>query len=320
MAGRRWWARWRRRPGAPVRVQAPPGLAGTREDLDRLAVGGLAVARWALLPAHPLLLAALVRRRGRVPAGVLAAVQVGLGVAALGRGRPDPAVPGAVPLRLVTANLLHVNRTVADVGRVLAAHRPDVLCLQELTPTHLETLRGTGLLDALPHVQADPRRGYHGSAVLSRWPLAGEVLDVGRHPVAAADLATPAGTVRVLSVHVVNPVSRSAGAPGTWRAQLDALRRIAADGLAAGVPVVLAGDWNATLDHAPLRRVLAAGLRDAWVVAGRGPGLSWPAWPRVPPLMRIDHVLVGGGLRVRGARTLPTPGSDHHHVVVDLEL
>lgn len=83
---------------------------------------------------------------------------------------------------------------------------------------------------------------------------------------------------------------------------------------------MLAGDWNATLDHRPLRRLLGVGLRDAFTVAGHGPGFTWPQWPRVPPLQRIDHVLVGGGLRVRRAVTAGTPGSDHRHVEVDLEL
>lgn len=303
-------------------MQDPPGLAGTAEDLDRVAIGLLAIGRWALLPAHGVSVLALAAGRSRTAAlaGVGSAVQLVLGWAAVGRGRPDAAVPGATPLRLVTANLLLLNRDVEAVGRQLLAAGADVVCLQELVPRHLPALRASGLLDALPHRVVDARDGYHGSAVLSRWPLVGEVLQVAAHPMAAADVSTPAGVVRVVSVHVVNPVSRTRGAPRTWRAQLAELGRLVRD--AGGAPVVLAGDYNATLDHRPLRAVLDAGLRDAWVVAGRGPGFTWPVraarWR--PTMMRIDHVLVGGGLRVRRARAGVTPGSDHRHVEVDLEL
>lgn len=307
-----------------MRLHAPPRPVDAREDLDRLVVGAAAVARWLLLPAHAVAGTALALRRRRLAgaAGALALAQLVLGARALGRGRPDAAVPGAAPLRLVTANLLLDNADVAAVGRALAGCGADVLCLQELTPAHLDALRAGGLLDALPHAVLDPRPGYHGSAVLSRWPLRGEVLDVVGLPVAAAEVDTPAGPLRVVAVHVVNPVSRTPGAPRTWRAQLAELGRHAGLALERGVPVVLAGDWNATLDHAPLRALLRRGLRDAHRVAGRGPGFSWPHWPShpLPPLMRIDHVLVSDALGVRRAVTVPTRGSDHRRVVVDLEL
>ncbi|GAB2935306.1 hypothetical protein GCM10027047_34750 [Rhodococcus aerolatus] len=314
--------RRRRHGGDPLRVQDPPGFAGTAEDLDRVVIGLQAVARWLLLPAHVVTVGALAAglRRTAAVAGLGSVAQLALGRAAVGGDGADAAVPGATPLRLVTANLLLLNRDVEAVGRALLASGADVVCLQELVPRHLDPLRASGLLDAVPHSVVDARPGYHGSAVLSRWPLAGEVLQVAAHPMAAADVRTPAGVVRVVSVHVVNPVSRTRGAPRTWRAQLAELARLVTE--AGATPVVLAGDWNATLDHRPLRAVLEAGVRDAWVVAGRGAGFTWPvraAWWR-PPLMRIDHVLVGGGLRVRGARTGVTPGSDHRQVVVDLEL
>lgn len=197
-------------------MQDPPGFTGTREDVDRAWLGGLAVARWALLPAHLVtLVAARARwRRTTTAAATVSGVQLALGLGALGRGRPDPAVPGAIPVRLVTANLLLLNDDVEAVGRQLLSSGADLVCLQELVPRHLDPLRASGLWNELRHRVIDEQEDYHGSAVLSRWPLVGEVLQIAGHPVAAADISTPAGVVRVLSVHVVNPVSRTRGRRG----------------------------------------------------------------------------------------------------------
>ena len=59
-----------------------------------------------------------------------------------------------------------------------------------------------------------------------------------------------------------------------------------------GVLRVLAGDFNATLDHAALRAVLRTGWADAARRTGRG--LAWTWRPlRLPwPRLVLDHVLV----------------------------
>ena len=270
----------------------------------RWLVGAQAVTRWGLLPAHLLLPVALVRRR-RTSAVVLAALagyQAWLARSARGRHRPEPADRTGVPVRLVSANLLLTNDRIEEAGRRLLAAPVDVLALQELTPDHLAALERDGLRERLPYALTAPRPGFHGAGLFARWPLSGtEVVDLDGVPMPVATVQAPDGPLRVAVVHLKNP--GAVGQLACWRRQLDALATLTG---ASTVPVVLVGDFNATADHRDFRRLLRTGLRDAWDVAGRGTGASWPASPGpLPLLMRLgpcagrpgDRGALGGGAR-----------------------
>jgi endonuclease/exonuclease/phosphatase (EEP) superfamily protein YafD len=85
--------------------------------------------------------------------------------------------------------------------------------------------------------------------------------------------------------------------------------------------VIMAGDFNATSDHAPFVELTRSGLRDAFGEAGRGTGATWPQWKGpVMPLMRLDHVLVDDGVVVLNAQVQANRGSDHRRLVVELAL
>ena len=99
---------------------------------------------------------------------------------------------------------------------------------------------------------------------------------------------------------------------------------IGPDWLAAAMPegsrIVLAGDLNAVSRSASYR-MLARRLRDAQVAAGGGMRATFPA--RLP-LLRIDHILVGEGIRVHGTFVHDSPlarrASDHLPLCADLEI
>jgi endonuclease/exonuclease/phosphatase (EEP) superfamily protein YafD len=100
----------------------------------------------------------------------------------------------------------------------------------------------------------------------------------------------------------------------------DGLRALpAADGQAR----VLAGDFNATLDHGGLRRLLATGYRDAADVTGEGLLATWPYHGRrartVPPVT-LDHVLADRGIALRRFRTFALPRTDHRAIFAQLTL
>jgi endonuclease/exonuclease/phosphatase (EEP) superfamily protein YafD len=84
---------------------------------------------------------------------------------------------------------------------------------------------------------------------------------------------------------------------------------------------ILAGDFNATLDHDELRRLIGRGYRDAAEQAGSGLRMTWPTDKSpLPAMVAIDHVLADRRIRVAGARTVAIPGSDHRGVLADLVL
>ena len=100
-----------------------------------------------------------------------------------------------------------------------------------------------------------------------------------------------------------------------------AARHARAAGREQGSLRLLAGDFNATLDHADLRDLLDRGYRDAAEQAGVGLRPTWPAGKDLlPALVTIDHVLADRRVRVISARSVAIPGSDHRGVLTELLL
>ena len=85
-------------------------------------------------------------------------------------------------------------------------------------------------------------------------------------------------------------------------------------------PVVLAGDLNATA-RSTTYRLLTRELKDAQLLAGAKPR---PTFPSRLPLLRIDHVLVGGGMKVTACKVhnsaLARRASDHLPLLAELDI
>ncbi|MFI5855799.1 endonuclease/exonuclease/phosphatase family protein [Streptomyces parvulus] len=225
----------------------------------------------------------------------------------------DPAGPPLAELRVLTSNVEFGQATDALVAAV-REERPDIVFVQECEYTCDATLRRELAAD-FPHRQAVEGGGSEGSVILSAFPLRatdgvpatmgmpGAVADVHGHP------------VRLQLAHPMPPLPDQVG---LWRDELDALRdAVAGDG---GTPAVVAGDFNASQDHAAFRRILDTGLSDAARLAGADRTVSWPA--RTSPVfgVQIDHVLVSEDFAARGARFLDLADTDHRALVVDLTL
>lgn len=290
-----------------------------RSESQPQLIGIQGVGFWLLLPAYPLAVAAFSARK-RSLAAVAIVLAVGNVVWAgelvtLGGGTQPPA--GAAVIRLVTANLLLDNSEMPAVAAELEASGADVLLLQEVTPEHVRELSDAGLLARYPYQVLDPLPGFHGSAILSTLPIVdGRAFDVAGSPMTRAEVRTAAGPVRVVNVHAVAPLSESQAR--RWRSQLDLLGELARQD---GAPLVMAGDFNATVDHAPMQALLDGPVQDAFVEAGTGFGATWPqiAGPLLP-VMRLDHVLVSAGITVVDVQVQITPGSDHRRLAVELAV
>jgi endonuclease/exonuclease/phosphatase (EEP) superfamily protein YafD len=121
--------------------------------------------------------------------------------------------------------------------------------------------------------------------------------------------------VRLKAVHPAPPVNATA-AP-YWQDALAALP--GSDG--RGDVQILAGDFNATLDHPELRGLLGRGYTDAADAAGKGFVWTWPARRRKRALpLTIDHVLVDERVEVEKVVVVRVPGSDHRAVITTLRL
>jgi endonuclease/exonuclease/phosphatase (EEP) superfamily protein YafD len=127
-----------------------------------------------------------------------------------------------------------------------------------------------------------------------------------------ARVSVPLGDERVLveAVHPLPPVTSSK--VRSWRATLRAL-----PSAGTGPLRLLAGDFNATLDHRELRRLLDRGYVDAADETGDGLRPTWPVLRRRPPIT-IDHVLADERLEVVRYEVHDVPGSDHRAVVAEV--
>ncbi len=234
---------------------------------------------------------------------------------ALGDGTVDAAGRETVGVLSVNAHF-----GTADAAATLALverREPDVLSLQELTPSFARKLEAGGIGRLLPHEVLETAPKASGTGIYSALPLrrlGGAGRFAFRMPRARAEMPG-GGALRIVAVHPMIPTRSGIG---DWEA---ALASLPAGG--RGAPWLLAGDFNATLDQAELRRVLDRGYRDAGAVAGKGLEPTWPFGDsryELPPVT-LDHVLADRRLGIVSyAVEDALPGTDHLPVHAELAL
>ncbi|MEU5673628.1 endonuclease/exonuclease/phosphatase family protein [Micromonospora sp. NPDC047762] len=266
-----------------------------------------------------LALALALRRWWPAAVAALAAVALLGAVAPRALANPQPSAAGPT-VRLLTANLLAGAGDARTLVELVRRHQVDVLTVQEFTPDAQAALDQLGLATLLPHRQLNPEIGTPGSGLYSRWPITdGGVrrnLEGWGFSQAYATVSVPGGPpVRVESAHPSAPYALDQ--VGAWRADLTAQPPATPDG---GLRI-LAGDFNATLDHGPLRALLRSGYVDAADATGAGLTGTWGPYDGdlIPPVT-IDHVLVDHRIAVRSVEVFTLPGSDHRPVQATLTL
>ena len=219
---------------------------------------------------------------------------------------------------VMTANL-HIGG--ADPRAVLDAvdrQGVDVLVLVEVTPSALAGLDGAGLEQRLAHRVGTPELDRDGIMLFANEPLHDLTEIDTSSPGFGVEMTTSRGPLRILAVHPIAPNNGVA----QWSRDLDTV--VAAAERSRG-PTMVAGDFNATLDHPHLRALMGSSYRDASSEAG----LSWrPTWPspdhrrlagmRLPSLFALDHVFVRGPLAATQAHVRVVRGTDHRALVTHI--
>ena len=218
-------------------------------------------------------------------------------------------------VRIMTANLRlgHGDaRTIVDLVR---AQQVDVLALPELTPDAVSALDRAGLADALPYRVFDARPGGDGSGIAAKVPLRQIIL------IESSILSQPSVVVdrpgnddfEVTAVHIQPPLE--AEDVNTWRRELAQLPQATPRERVR----VLAGDFNASLDHAAFRAIVDRGYSDAGEETGEGMTATWADWPLGPPLT-IDHILADVRCAISSYAVFDLPGSDHNAIMAEIVL
>lgn len=225
---------------------------------------------------------------------------------------------GGVPLVLLQANLRLGSADPAAIVHRVGTQRVDVLTVDELTPAAVAGLAAAGIARELPYRLVAPYSGGAGTGIWSRYPIADPIRDdTFSFAVLAGRIAIPrARSVQVYAVHLLPPWPYP---PGTWRREMARLRGVLAAAARGSGPVILGGDLNSTLDNARLRRLVAAGYRDAAEQSGAGFAPTYPADRFFPPVLTLDHVLIHDA-RASSVISVRLPGSDHRGLLARLVL
>jgi len=271
-----------------------------------LVLAGLAGIAWAR------------RRRARAPAFVLMTLSALLACAQVAPrvlSRAEPAARGAPTVTVLTANTLRSSvspNVIVDLARRTGA---DVIALPETSADHAGSFARALTRDrgecwrafGDPLSRADDG-GAGPTSMVVREALGPQLLAQPARPPGALGQVrlrlTRLGDGRGPAVAAVHPVAPAPVASQLlWRRDLLALRPLCRAGW------ILAGDFNATIDHSPMRALLDVGCSDAAATTGQGLKATWGTLGLL--LTPIDHVLTSGAWRPTGAGVLPIDGSDH---------
>lgn len=241
---------------------------------------------------------------------------------------PEPLGPGAI--RVMSCNLLVGSQSPAAVLADIRAHDPDIILFQEYSgPGH--AVLEPALREAYAHIIVADREHPFGQAIYSKLAPVGrvEVFSGGTdrlYPDAAGNDAPTDPQLRmtvlvagrevvVHNIHTASPSTADAVAR-----QYAYAGRLADAVRADPRPVIMGGDFNATPGSRTMRGLFDTGLRSTHGLAGHGRGSTWPAKTVLArlPGVRIDHILIGGGMRCDRSAVLPANGSDHRPIIASV--
>ncbi|NYI70644.1 endonuclease/exonuclease/phosphatase (EEP) superfamily protein YafD [Naumannella cuiyingiana] len=299
-------------PGALALVlQLAPGLQQAARPLALVsAFVPYGVLAWAA--ALLVLLIGLLRARRRAPVAAMAA-----GVAAALALQLLPLAPAVLPTAerrpvALRAATLNATRGWADpAGAARALGEADVAVITEATPEFVGALGE--LLPEHRYRLGEGAEGATGTVIISRWPLRELAAERLTFEQRVGEITLPGGDkIIVAGIHSANPM----GTVDAWTSDAAAVRAMVRPWL--GARLIMLGDFNATPSQYPMQRLYSDGLTDGVADAGAGWLATFPAMGPVPPLLRLDHVLTGPGLRTLRVETRQVTDADHLAVYAEI--
>jgi endonuclease/exonuclease/phosphatase family metal-dependent hydrolase len=258
---------------------------------------------------------ALLRSRRRTPMVVLTMISIWLLIMQIIWIAPQfVASPRPVTSKPFTLVSLNMKWGEADVDQIRAqARSADIVILVEVTPTAFATVRSR-LGDRFPYAVPNQISMGNQSMILSRRPLTDARPLPSTNEQWTASTSVPGiGKINVIAAHPCNPLCGR----HRWRDEHAALLQRAEQ--LDNAPEVIAGDFNATDDHGPMRTLARHGFVSAADITGAGWMPTFPADRRtMPPLIEIDHVLVNRRLTALSISTFRVTGTDHLGLVARL--
>jgi endonuclease/exonuclease/phosphatase (EEP) superfamily protein YafD len=310
------------------RLQSSPLVA------QAVSLRGLAVAVAVVSAVLIGILASLhrrLRRLGSSLAALLLAFALVNVVVLSSRGFGNTAIPSASQASSTGLTVLSWN-TLGDapgaevIAKLALDSGADIVTLPETTEetaSEVARLMAAGGHPMAVHTTAfDHISKARSTSLLTSVDLGGYHIDESRGTTSTLPsiIAVPdAGTgPTIIAVHPVAPIPDELA---NWKADLAWLSTVC-----SGKNVIMAGDFNSTLDHmVGLGAAPGKSLGDCTDAASEADSAAVGTWPTYLPALLgapIDHVMVTSNWTASGMRvvqTLDSAGSDHRPIVARLE-
>jgi endonuclease/exonuclease/phosphatase (EEP) superfamily protein YafD len=295
-------------------------------------------------------LAMLLRWNWRIAAGlvILLALTGGALLAPRQFSAPTPPPAGTRALTVMVANVLGGGADAGEVAKLINAHRPDIVSLPEAQvdvrqeiEAHLTGLRYYGYTQQA-NAEVESATSVLVAADLGNVHFDSEKLDTGQVSSEQPGTAKPGagdpgavtigpvqqtttqfghiiitggelGKLRLIAYHGYPPLPKDVT---IWKQDLQVVK----DWCASGTQTVVAGDFNATIDHADFRDALGSNCKSVGPTVGEGFQGTWPANRPVLFRTQIDHVVVSDGILPGKFQTYEMEGSDHRAVITTIAV
>ena len=228
--------------------------------------------------------------------------------------------PAGASFLVMTHNAGNGHARPKKLARVLRESGADIIGLQEITVEQAEALDKM-LGDVYPH-RVLYGAGIPGKGFLSRFPILAErqLHLFPNRPDLWGQIETEGGRLELVNGHPWPPrVHRNGYYQGPETREH--IRRLLALAT-SGQPAIVLGDFNFTEKQGIYAEFAAAGLTDAFRVAGTGRGGTLPVHFRgiIPgsPVLRVDYILHTKHFTTQAAWVGTNTGSDHRPVLARL--
>jgi endonuclease/exonuclease/phosphatase (EEP) superfamily protein YafD len=208
--------------------------------------------------------------------------------------------------------VLYRNESAERLLEMIRREAPDAVLLVEYTPSLSERLGE--LRETYRYHVESPNRDAYGIALFSRFELSSaQTFMLDRTPTIEANLHVRGAVVTLLGVHL-----RSPGTPRRAAQRNRQLELLTERVSAARNPVIVTGDFNIS----PYSPYYADWLARTALTDARRGRTPRPSWPTFLPILGIpiDHCFVSPDIAIIGERGLPSFGSDHYPLLVELAL
>lgn len=231
-----------------------------------------------------------------------------------------PVTTVGVEMNVLTANI-KLGQGIDSLVELIERENPDLVFVQECDQACADALSSKSIRKQFRHQLLDPKPNSAGAAILSVYPFSLPT-ELFRPQALGTEFSMPeaildvpeVGTIAVKSAHPFPPVPQQ---ERLWSSGLQALSKFAMH--YGSMPVVVAGDFNAGVEHKQFRDVMDSGrLRDAATELGIDK-VTWSMDGQPYVQATIDHILFSSGT-ARAYMVFPLDGSDHQALLATIRL